>query len=135
CPSATSALGRSATGPRRVRPSYARLPTHAIGKGVGRSVARCVGCAWRRTARASRLASTPGWTRAITQRTEVTMSAPSASARLSPPPTDLGTCNGLGFLLGEQRRLRRAGLRQQPDRALSPFVALRRRARTAAALR
>ena len=35
--------------------------------------------------------------------------------------------NGLGLLLYEQRRLRRANPRQQPRRALSPFASLRQR--------
>ena len=52
-----------------------------------------------------------------------------AFARLDVTPTDLGSWTALGLLLREQRRLRRADQRRSPDRALSPFASLRRRAR------
>jgi len=44
------------------------------------------------------------------------------------PPSPAGPPfgNGLGLLLGEQRRLRRAARRRSPAAALSPFASLRR---------
>ena len=70
----------------------------------------------------------------MTHNKEATVSAPSAFARFDRPPAGLAFWNGLGLLLCEQRRLRRADPRRQPNRALSPFVSLRRRAQAAAAL-
>jgi hypothetical protein len=61
------------------------------------------------------------------------VSAPTAVARFDPPPADPTFWNGLGVLLYEQRRLRRADPRRRLDRALSPFASLRRRVQAATA--
>ena len=60
------------------------------------------------------------------------MSASAAVDRLDPPSSGPTFRNGLGLLLHEQRRLRRADPRPQSGRALSPFTSLRRRSQAAA---
>ena len=62
------------------------------------------------------------------------MSAP-AAIHFDQQPASLTFWNGLGVLLYEQRRLRRADPRRQTGGTLSPFASLRRRVKAAAALR